>query len=149
MIDFLRPLLASSFIAVLSLPGLALAQDASMKVCGEKWQAAKAAGTTGGTTWPKFLADCRATASSTPTAPAAPAKVAAPPAPASETMAKGKLVFPSAVPAKFADLTPARARQKACSEQYQANKATDSNGGLRWLEKGGGYWSQCNRKLKG
>ena len=58
-------------------------------------------------------------------------------------------VFPASVPAKFAELRPAQARQKTCSEQYQANKASNGNAGLRWLEKGGGYWSLCNRKLKG
>ena len=30
-----------------------------MKVCGAQWQAAKAAGTTNGETWPQFLAQCR------------------------------------------------------------------------------------------
>jgi hypothetical protein len=30
-----------------------------------------------------------------------------------------------------------------------ANKATNANGGLRWIERGGGYWSECNRHLKG
>jgi hypothetical protein len=30
-----------------------------MKVCGAQWQAAKAAGTTNGLTWPQFLAQCR------------------------------------------------------------------------------------------
>ena len=31
-----------------------------MKVCGEQWQAAKAAGTTSDETWQQFLAQCRA-----------------------------------------------------------------------------------------
>jgi hypothetical protein len=35
------------------------AQDAAMEKSGEKWQAAKAAGSTNGATWPKFLAECR------------------------------------------------------------------------------------------
>jgi hypothetical protein len=26
---------------------------------------------------------------------------------------------------------------------YQANKATNANGGLKWIQKGGGYWSEC------
>ena len=33
-------------------------------------------------------------------------------------------------------------------DQYKANKATGGNGGLKWIEKGGGYYSQCNAKLK-
>jgi hypothetical protein len=28
---------------------------------------------------------------------------------------------------------------------YQANKATNANGGLKWMQKGGGYWSECNK----
>jgi hypothetical protein len=36
-----------------------------------------------------------------------------------------------------------------CRDQYAANKANNGNGGLRWIEKGGGYYSECNKKLKG
>jgi hypothetical protein len=40
------------------LLGMAVAANAQsvMKQCGEQWQAAKAAGTTSGATWPQFLA---------------------------------------------------------------------------------------------
>jgi hypothetical protein len=40
-----------------------------MKQCGAQWQAAKAAGTTGGATWPQFLKSCRAQLASTTSAP--------------------------------------------------------------------------------
>ena len=40
-----------------------------MKQCGAQWQAAKAAGTTGGATWPQFLKSCRAQLASTKSAP--------------------------------------------------------------------------------
>jgi hypothetical protein len=36
-----------------------------------------------------------------------------------------------------------------CLDQYTANKTTNGNGGMRWIEKGGGYYSECNRRLKG
>ena len=36
-----------------------------------------------------------------------------------------------------------------CLDQYKANKATNANGGLKWIEKGGGYYSECNKQLKG
>lgn len=126
-----------------------------MKVCGEKWQAAKAANATNGSTWPKFLAECRASGaaatSAAKPAPPSPAAAATPPAAAKAADAKSgkEPVFPASVPAKFAELRPSQARQKTCSEQYQANKTNDGNGGMRWLEKGGGYWSLCNKKLKG
>ena len=58
-------------------------------------------------------------------------------------------VFPTAVDPKFAKETPAKARLHTCSAQYQANKKTNANGGLTWIVKGGGYWSECNKRLKG
>ncbi len=36
-----------------------------------------------------------------------------------------------------------------CLAQYKANKAGNGNGGLKWIEKGGGYYSECNKRLKG
>ncbi|OWJ60800.1 hypothetical protein, partial [Inquilinus limosus] len=79
-------------------------------------------------------------------APAAAAKpaVAAPAAPA----AAGNAVFPTAVSSKYANETPGKARMHTCLDQYNANKANNGNGGLRWIEKGGGYYSQCNARLK-
>ena len=35
-----------------------------------------------------------------------------------------------------------------CLDQYNANKATNTNGGLKWIMKGGGYYSECNKRLK-
>ena len=40
-----------------------------MKQCGAWWQAAKAAGTTGGASWPQFLKSCRVQLASTTSAP--------------------------------------------------------------------------------
>jgi hypothetical protein len=143
-------LVLGSFFLLMIQPGLA--QDAAMKICGEKWQSAKAAGATQGATWPKFLAECRSSLASAPTrAPAQAEKPLPKPVvdPQPGTKAVGAPVYPTAVASKFADLKPAQARQKTCSEQYQTNKGTGGNAGLNWLEKGGGYWSQCNKKLKG
>ena len=36
-----------------------------------------------------------------------------------------------------------------CLDQYNANKVASANGGLKWIEKGGGYYSECNKRLKG
>ena len=134
----------------------AFAQDNVMKICGDKWRAAKEISATSGQTWTQFLAKCR-TQTAAIAAPAAPAKpvasISETPAPASEkpaaASAPGKpAVYPGAISPKFANEKPYRARQKTCSEQYQANKASGDNGGQRWLEKGGGYWSECNKRLK-
>jgi hypothetical protein len=108
-----------------------------------------------------------AAAPANPLKPAAPAAAAAPAAPAAAAVAKpaaapaaaakpaaapaapGSAVFPTAVSAKFSSESPGRARLHTCSEQFQANKASNANGGLKWIEKGGGYWSECNKHLKG
>ncbi len=45
----------------IALPGLSAANAESvMKICGDQWKAAKAAGTTNGETWPQYLSQCRA-----------------------------------------------------------------------------------------
>ena len=36
-----------------------------------------------------------------------------------------------------------------CLDQYKANKAGNGNGSLHWIQKGGGYYSECSKKLKG
>jgi hypothetical protein len=58
-------------------------------------------------------------------------------------------VFPSRVDPKYAKETLGKARMKTCVDQYNANKATNANGGLKWIVEGGGYWSECNKRLKG
>ncbi|MGC2222665.1 MAG: hypothetical protein WA624_10040, partial [Methylocella sp.] len=73
--------------------------------------------------------------------PVAPA-VAATPAPSTA-------VFPTAIAPAHAGEKPGVARQKTCLDQYKANKATNANGGLKWIQKGGGYYSECNKRLKG
>ena len=61
----------------------------------------------------------------------------------------GNAVFPSAVDPKYAKETAGKARMHTCVDQYNANKAANANGGLKWIQKGGGYYSECNNKLKG
>ena len=57
-------------------------------------------------------------------------------------------VFPSAVSSKYAKESAGKARMHMCLDQYHANKATNANGGLKWIMKGGGYYSECNKRLK-
>ena len=80
------------------------------------------------------------------TAPAAPvAETPAPPvatAPAPPTAAAATpsaAVFPSAISPQ-----PGDARRKTCLDQYHANAATNSNGGLKW----NAYWKECKKRLK-
>jgi len=121
--------------------------------CSAKYQAAKKDGTLSGMKWNDFRkAQCGADA--TPAAAPAPApaataakKEAAPPAAA--PMPTGNAIFPNAVDPKYAKETAGKARLHTCVDQYNANKATNGNGGLKWIEKGGGYYSECNKRLKG
>ena len=41
-----------------------------------------------------------------------------------------------------------RARERTCLDQYMTNKATNGNDGLVWQRKGGGYYSECKKRLK-
>ena len=163
------------------------------RVCSEKYQAAKAAGTLNGEAWPQFYSKCAAETKANPPAaaaapPPAPAPVVAappppapvvaappPPAPApvvaapavtpppvnplkkpatkpvapAAEAAPSTAVFPTAIAPAYAGEKPGKARMKTCDDQYKANKATNANGGLHWIQKGGGYWSECNKRLKG
>jgi hypothetical protein len=67
-----------------------------------------------------------------------PPKVAAP----------STAVFPSAISPTYAVEDPYKARLKTCSDQYKTNMATNTNGGLKWIQKGGGYYSECTKRLK-
>lgn len=137
------------------------AQALTAQECSAKYQAAKTAGTLGGQKWNDFRkAQCGAdaTAAAPAAAPVAPAAApaAAPKkeakAAAKETAApaapSGPAVFPSAVDPKYAKETAGKARMHTCVDQYNANKTTNGNGGLKWIQKGGGYYSECTKKLK-
>ena len=130
------------------------AQALTTQECSAKYQAAKSAGTLNGQKWNDFRkAQCGADATAAPAAaPAAEAKPAAAPktaaAPAAAEPA-GNAVFPSAVDPKYAKETAGKARMHTCVDQYHANAASNGNGGLKWIQKGGGYWSECNKHLKG
>jgi len=127
-----------------------------MADCSAKYKAAKAANTLNGMKWNDFRkANCGTDASAAPAAaapapaPTASAPPAAAPAPAAAPVASGNAVFPSAVNSKYSTLSAGKARMETCLDQYKANKAGNGNGGLKWIQKGGGYYSQCNAKLKG
>jgi hypothetical protein len=120
-------------------------QALTMKECSTKYQAAKAAGTLNGQNWRDFRkAQCGTDATAAaPTAPPPAAGGAAAPSPA------GNAVFPTAVSSKYSKESAGKGRLHTCLDQYKANKATNANGGLRWIQKGGGYYSECNKQLKG
>jgi hypothetical protein len=88
----------------------------------------------------------------------APAPVAQPsrtsaPTPAQKrgAAAPAGAVFPTAISPRYASEPAGTGRQKTCLDQYNANKTAGGagNGGLNWIQTGGGYWSECNKRLKG
>ena len=133
-----------------ALAASAPAQALTTQECSAKYQAAKAAGTLNGQKWNDFRkAECGADAAAAPAAaPAAPKAAEAKPAAAPAPMPVGNAVFPSAIDPKYAKESAGKARMHTCVDQYNANKASNGNGGLKWIMKGGGYYSECNKKLK-
>ncbi|WP_026363224.1 hypothetical protein [Methylopila sp. M107] len=135
----------------------------TMKECGAKYQAAKAANTLNGQKWNEFRkAECfdddaseaEAAAAEKAVEPAAKPTAGQKTPPASTTaetpkkpVVAGKAAFPSDVSPKYADESAGRARMHTCLDQYRANKAANVDQ-PNWIEKGGGYYSQCNTKLK-
>ena len=138
------------------------AQALSMQECSAKYKAAKDAGTLNGQKWNDFRkAQCAADATpgghpcrrgagrsrraegrrsqaeeGSRTCRAAPA-------------ATGNAVFPSAIDPKYASESAGKGRMHTCLDQYHTNKTNNTNGGLKWIAKGGGYYSECNKRLKG
>ena len=154
-------------VAVSGFAAFALTSSAhalTSQECSAKYQAAKTGGTLNGQKWNDFRkAQCGSDAAAAPAATSAAA-----PAPAKEAAAKpkkeaapaatpaaapaapaGPATFPSAVDAKYSKETAGKARMHTCLDQYNANKTANANGGLKWIQKGGGYYSECTKKLKG
>ncbi len=132
------------------------AQALTTQECSAKYQAAKTAGTLAGQKWNDFRkANCGSDAAAAPAAMPAAAPVAAPKeakkeaAPAVAAAPSGPAVYPSAVDPKYSKESEGKARMHTCVDQYNANKTTNGNGGLKWIQKGGGYYRDCTKKLTG
>ena len=143
-------LCAGAVIAAVALHGTA-ANALTMSECSAKYKAAKADGSLNGQKWNDFRkAQCGSDASAAPAAAPASSTASAPAAaPTPAPAAAGSAVFPSAVSSKYSSDSAGKARMHTCLDQYNANKANNGNGGMRWIQKGGGYYSECNKHLKG
>ncbi|UCI30417.1 hypothetical protein [Mesorhizobium sp. B4-1-4] len=130
-------------------PAASGGKSLTMAECSTKYQAAKTANTLKGTKWNDFRkSECGAGASDDETVPA-PSEANYTKEPATPTVAAPKgVTFPTAISPKFATETPAKGRMHTCLEQYYANKDAKTLGGLKWIQKGGGFYSLCNAKLK-
>jgi hypothetical protein len=147
---------AASGVAVLAFSP---AQALTMSECSAKYKAAQTAGTLNGQKWNDFRkAECASDAAAKPAAATTPAPAAAearpaaapkPATPAPAPVATGPATFPTAIDPKYAKETPGKARMHTCVDMYNANKSGAGNGGLKWIQKGGGYYSECTKKLKG
>jgi hypothetical protein len=105
----------------------------SSKECSTRYEAAKAANALNGMTWNEFRhAGC-------------PENVATRSDSSMKPTAGG--MFPATVSRKYASESPGRARLHTCRDQYEANKAAGL-GGPKWTERGGGYYHECNLRLK-
>jgi hypothetical protein len=128
---------------ILAIAGVAMAQPVAaltMQQCGAKYKAAQTAGTLNGMSWQQFRkANCGPGASPLATAPSGTGSAALGPG----------ATFPQAISPKYSNESAGKARLHTCLDQYRANKASNGNAGLRWIAKGGGYYSECNKRLKG
>jgi hypothetical protein len=136
-----------AILAALCLFGTS-ANALTMKECSVKYKAAQTAGTLNGKKWSDFRkTECASEAAAMPAS--APAATPAPKPTTQTAPPVGSATFPSAVSPKYSSESAGKARMHTCLDQYNANKATNGNGGLKWIQKGGGYYSECNKHLKG
>jgi len=103
----------------------------TQRECSTRYQAAKSAGTLGGMTWNEFRsAGC-------------PTTIARKSGSMLPTMGS---IFPTSIAKKYAGQKAGKARMLTCRDQYRANKAAGITA-PKWTEEGGGYYSECNKRL--
>jgi len=142
--DTTKPATTKAAAAAADGKGLTMAE------CSAKYQAAKTANTLKGQKWNDFRkAECGAAASDDDSVPApSEANYTKEPAKPTTVAPKG-VTFPSAISPKYASETPGKGRMHTCLDQYYVLKDANALGGLKWIQKGGGFYSLCNAKLKG
>jgi hypothetical protein len=137
------------------------AEALSRSECSAKYKAAKSAGTLNGMKWNEFQKTQCAGDASAAAPTAAPAATKPKPSPSASSPSSGTIanplkpsaagaaVFPTAISSKYSSESAGKQRMHTCLDQYNANKANGGNGSLKWIMKGGGYYSECNKRLKG
>jgi hypothetical protein len=102
-----------------------------MKACADEWKTMKEANQTAGKTYRNFRKECLARKTAAPgTSPAASAETPA-----------GKAKSAKSGGGREA----ARSRQRACGEEWKADKAAGKiAAGMKWPK----YWSECNKRKK-
>ncbi|MDR6756800.1 hypothetical protein J2Y48_002093 [Mycoplana sp. BE70] len=140
-------LLAS--ITLLTLGSVSIATPAAaltMKECSAKYKAAQGSGNT--MKWNDFRkAECGPDATAEPDVTLNANDNSEPEKPTMK--APTGVQFPSKVSTKYSSETPGKARMHTCVDAYHQNKDANTLNGLKWIQKGGGFYSLCNAKLKG
>jgi hypothetical protein len=112
-------------------PKAATGSRMSEQECSSRYQAAKAADTLGGISWNEFRkAGCPATIARR----------------SGSVLPTSGSIYPAAISRKYSSLPEGRARELTCRDQYEANKAAGVSE-MKWTEQGGGYYSECNKRL--
>jgi hypothetical protein len=111
--------------------------ESVMKACASQWKQAQITGTTGGQSWPQFLAQCRANQNSPASTPASA------PAPTSQS---GSL-FPWSQPSAPASATAStvgagQSVMRLCASQWKDAKAAGTTGGQSWPQ----FLAQCRTR---
>jgi hypothetical protein len=144
-----RAAIQTSLILLGSLAVAAMASGPAsaltMKECSAKYKIAQKDGSAKDIKWNDFRkAQCGADATAEPDV-----SLDANEEPEKATIASPKGVkFPTAISSKYSAETPGKGRMHTCVDAYHQNKAANTLGGLKWIQKGGGYYSLCNTKLK-
>jgi hypothetical protein len=123
----------------------------TMKECSTKYQAAKADGSAKDVKWNDFRskfcgADTAATQESDD--PTVSEAIDSEPAKPTAKAPKG-VTFPAKLDSKYASEPAYKGRMHTCVDAYHVNKSANTLNGLKWIQKGGGYYSLCNARLKG
>lgn len=145
-----RMVVLSSLALLATAAGISPAAALTMKECSAKYQTAKTDGSAKSIKWNDFRAKfCGADAAAEDAADDKEVAATTEKEPEKPSVKAPKGVsFPKAIDKKYATETPAKGRLKTCVDTYHKNKDDGTLGDLKWIQKGGGYWSLCNTALK-
>jgi hypothetical protein len=57
-------------------------------------------------------------------------------------------IYPSSISPFHAGEEPQEAYLNTCYDQFKANREINANGGMKWSQNGGGYYSECLKRLQ-
>jgi hypothetical protein len=131
MVSFKIGVGVGTLVAAASLAAMPVAA-LTMRECSAAYKTAQGSGALGGMSWQDFRK----------------AKCGPGVAPPGGSAYLPGAVFPPAIAPKYGKETAFKGRMHTCLDQYRLNKTSNGNGGLKWIQRGGGYFSECNRRLK-